>query len=944
MDPSPPPDPVSDALFKMLSRCDTLHDFVGNRSVLTKDQVVNYLEQSKNLKSIVFSNLNAIDPVTIDRILRKVSAPLLGITMPQGIKPQIINKNLLYEPSVVLFYELYEKLLNLTNYSIGRHQLVHDCQLVGYDINETPLNETDDHKFINANIAVLHLGIPGKEGRYATGLYSKESSQERGNYLYKNLEKFYGIPASSPIYLIVDTTSIQLEQFKHDKIKVICNIASDWDGAVKGDCNFLEKNDDSYKINDDKNSKKRSIFELGDITLEPKCKNIKNNYAYIKDGITIEKPIKDSVVEVGQLSECINNTEKCGWGDIEESNMFAKANKLFDIKRSGDAYQVMMTLKLQKDSNNFFIFVTLDHLAFLKARLNGIPSIFTNIKENTRSLYLYKKDVNIGSIIKQYIDVKTKMLIIIDSYRKFSKCKTETLNILSTTLLDTPIIKLSWISTLINWFTGKVITSDEPKIKDFFTALIYDYIKIDETSGKYTDDVKLTNLIKYIVDYIKPKEEYLQFKGKEVSDKFAKLNDILKKFKDNVKKGILEHEKFYIMYDFMNEALEKVIKNFLRIINCSFALQLQYRILEMNLMLSEIKIGITEIKSKIIDETKINLKNINDIFDATNILIKYIQDYEWITHIPGAVLGNIPDILKLYSIDIDEYYSFFDSITEVLTEYTDILENLNNTILSAKSEDKEPKIENEPPKRSLRSCSESIKKQSINNFLIKFWDLIRIITNNTYEFSTLQIQCLPYNESIDLKPDNLPYLDSYINKTKPKLILGKRKKTDGGGNDSPPKPPSVYTNALAFPDYVQNNELLKDPLEKFISNYNHMTFRGLIDNIKNKFQEYRQDIICLIKDGKSIAEKIIFLPRNVSEEAEFEYQMFYDDDFFYNINMIQLERMQQSIIDRKATLAVAVAVAAAQTPLTGGSPQLQRHKLSEYHQKYYKKYYDKYYT
>jgi hypothetical protein len=82
-----------------------------------------------------------------------------------------------------------------------------------------------------------------------------------------------------------------------------------------------------------------------------------------------------------------------------------------DLKRSGDALQALMVKKLNDIDKNkipseseFYIFVTLDHLAFLKARLNGIPTIYTALQHDAdvynRVVILFNLELNSKSNYK----------------------------------------------------------------------------------------------------------------------------------------------------------------------------------------------------------------------------------------------------------------------------------------------------------------------------------------------------------------------------------------------------------------------------------------------------------------------------------------------------------------------------------------------------------------
>jgi SepF-like predicted cell division protein (DUF552 family) len=416
----------------LLSRADTLHDFVGERSVLSKEHVIKLLDGISELNNFQKLKKNLEDVGDIDNILKKSEAALVGLELPKHYPSKIVKRIKeikRYEPRVVLFYELYAERLGLGN-KIGRY--VSYDYLPGYDFKDRKYTLTNDDTidesvFQSANIAYINLGTTAKEktGRKASGIYLEPTLRNRYNALYDVLKQFY--TGKSQFKFVVDTSIVSFEELgitnakekkeqkkiktDYDKLNVVCNIASDWDSAGKTSvCTPDDKATRLSHVGEGEGIYKRSIFGLSSIELE-------NNNG--NDQVTLDKgnktlfsgPLNHAIVEVTPLSQLVEN--KGPW----HKTVKLEPSELFDIKRSGDAFQVLMTQQLNAAAANAsataagatdteYIFVTIDHLAFLKARLNGIPAMFTAKDSMTddRLIFMYKPEIKKEL---QYTNLKT---------------------------------------------------------------------------------------------------------------------------------------------------------------------------------------------------------------------------------------------------------------------------------------------------------------------------------------------------------------------------------------------------------------------------------------------------------------------------------------------------------------------------------------------------------
>jgi hypothetical protein len=432
-------DNINKQLLYLLSRADTLHDFVGARSVLSKAEVISILNNSKELQEEAFKDLKSLytlDKRNLDGILNKnESSPLVNLNFPKTYTPKNLKRIAgitSYEPKTVLFYEMNENLLK--DVKIGR--FISNDQLVEYSYVGNKYVNGTRKTFSSANIAYLNLGTTEKKNtnRKASGIYGI-NQDKRYAMLQEQINLFYNADAYNNIYLIVDTCGVKLADLginETTKIKILCNVAGDWDGATKTSC--TSKNTLCIGIKENKdNPLERSVFEL---------QNLELNKDASSSTVSITKTIENTIntanatVEVAPLSKCIKDKNTC--------YNFLDNIDLFDIKRTGDALQVLITKKAQKaqqeaneqnifctsngSTNDKFIFVTLDHLAFLKARLNGIPSIFTSKDMITEEklMILYKPEVDYNDLAKQFFN----------TYDKFKELKNKVENVKLDNILD----------------------------------------------------------------------------------------------------------------------------------------------------------------------------------------------------------------------------------------------------------------------------------------------------------------------------------------------------------------------------------------------------------------------------------------------------------------------------------------------------------------------------
>lgn len=430
-------DTTAKAFLHLLSRADTLHDFVGARSVLSKTEVLKLLNDSKSElteKSLLPElKKGRFDERNIKGILNKnESSPLVNLNFPSTYTPKIIKRIggiTGYEPKTVLFYETHEDLLKTANKDVNIGRYVSNDAIVGYSYVTNKYDNGDSSIFSSANIAYLNLGTTQKKDksgsiiRNVSGIYTRTDAY---TLFEDKIDEFFGTKGATNVFLVVDTCGVSLSDIgvqPSTKIKLLCNVAGEWDGATKTAC--IPKNTLCMGIEDQPSDPlKRSVFGLKTLTLE------KNPSKPGQATINGNKVNADkAVVEVTPLSKCINETLG-GKAKKVKSTCYSGLSgfEMFDIKRTGDAFQALIT-KNAKDgkfcqgtpsTSDKFIFVTLDHLAFLKARLNGIPSIFTSKDGLTEEklMFMYKPEVDYKSMAVQFINSYSKLATICNAMKK----------------------------------------------------------------------------------------------------------------------------------------------------------------------------------------------------------------------------------------------------------------------------------------------------------------------------------------------------------------------------------------------------------------------------------------------------------------------------------------------------------------------------------------------
>lgn len=707
--PTPEQQAAADALLKLLARSDTLHDFEGatdkdGKIILTKKDVLDILDDIKlegtfelhanklrqNLSNIKDCKNVNVNPKNIEDILQKSCAALVSINYPQNVSPRIIDriKNLKsFEPRVVLFFELYEDFLKKSYPQVNMGKYISYEYLAGYSFvaerytfdafgGNKEDTEQKHELFKTSHISYINLGKTAKnainddkgqtarEGRAATGIYTLDTEADRFKALSPILAEFFGGQQDN-LYFFIDATSISLTELGIDQnTKFVCSIASDWDSATKAKCVYAEN--ELVVVNTDLLEK--TVFGIDDLQL----KSTKSTNGIIKKEAVIKKKeisrkyvIGKTAVVINDLAECIrtlldappkknapqkNITIKCYNGNLD-------LHELFDIKRTGDSYQVLSTKRIQanydQEKNKKIIFVTTDNLAFLKARLNGVNAIFTSIDKGTheRIMFLYKAQFDEKAV----------------------------LNILRRQCIET-FTRYNRLCDAVNRLERNVFTSVEEKLKVIFgEELPISRLAVQEgtTFGKL--ELSRDFFYRRIPYSLREIDELIKLdKVISLNKSIINFQSICDQISDNIR-GLTINNNVLSML----QTKDKVIENIYKIINHTFYIEVFYKLRKFLIgTYEEVKAkmiqDITNIAGLTMSEGYISLNELSIFLNPEvwtegdiekrqeylNYLLqevkKFIEKYKEYEHTDG---NNVFDLLQ---IDIKGYEAIMTKISQLI--------------------------------------------------------------------------------------------------------------------------------------------------------------------------------------------------------------------------------------------------------------------------------------
>ena len=204
------------------------------------------------------------------------------------------------------------------------------------------------------------------------------------------------------------------------RIENVCHIVHKWDGG-----SFMCKNDIPLKFIAEKKYYPHVLYAFDSIGLsmdKDKLSVLFDSYDWEKSSQVIVNDNtnfqgKVTAISKNSLTKSIveHNFETFPYPSEITMPKLPDYNYAFDVKRSGDAFQVHATAQLNNaDPCNKFIFFTGDQLAFLLARLMKVPSIYAN----NDILWLYEnkglqggtEEIQNTQSIDQYIHISVQLI------------------------------------------------------------------------------------------------------------------------------------------------------------------------------------------------------------------------------------------------------------------------------------------------------------------------------------------------------------------------------------------------------------------------------------------------------------------------------------------------------------------------------------------------------
>lgn len=376
-----------------------------------------------------------------------------------------------FEPAVISFFELLYTFKDPSN-DIGQYITHPSLPTYDYttaqDITKKKPKQLPFMEFVQLykaeKIVSVILGkIDEVSLKHATGLFSVGAMSEDSRYseYVKRFEilfrtYFIGTKDTSTqtplqdkhIFFVIDTSNIRLANYLRSlrlrdrdgvKMHVICNVAMEWDSAsgMKCDRAHIDENinqvfDDARQFRQqcienvcqDEDVSGRVLYDFASMNLvEQGDGQSKNAILVDKNGQeyrgTFEQFIGDR--SIGEIARCVyyENMKRLGVSGCSMGSQYkhTSAGQKFELKRTGDGFQALLTKHLQdKHTNHQFIFVTLDHLAFLRARMIGVDTIFTSLdKDQNRIATLYRGSIDTAAVLNRVTD---QMLA---EYKQFSE-------------------------------------------------------------------------------------------------------------------------------------------------------------------------------------------------------------------------------------------------------------------------------------------------------------------------------------------------------------------------------------------------------------------------------------------------------------------------------------------------------------------------------------------
>ncbi len=383
---------------RVLARCDTVHDFTKARALaamrppFSVDDIYATLDKIDALNaSSLSTEFKRLAGGANPEITRDFEA-ILRNTTPRFVflKAYALggdSKRVGYEPSVVQFFEHF----------LGRYDLLDDFYLTTSErilrtcyVDYAGADVKSAVRLPPGKVCVMNLGHISKEeiGREASGIFGN------GDVLrafQSDLGEFFaGGGGADGVNFLVDASCVRHELFHNPEVGLtaVHTAASEWDSAHKFSFGHTLDLPALQLTREDSCGVLHAVDSLY-VSLNP--------YGCAVNTEAVDMSLLPR--EVGTLLSCAQGLEDSNSryrkavanldaAVFDPENPLDRLPWLFDIKRSGDGGQVLHAKTMSETLGGKFVLVTNDHLAFLKARMCGVPVVFTKRNGRTGAMML----------------------------------------------------------------------------------------------------------------------------------------------------------------------------------------------------------------------------------------------------------------------------------------------------------------------------------------------------------------------------------------------------------------------------------------------------------------------------------------------------------------------------------------------------------------------------
>ncbi len=403
----------------VLSRCDTIHDFTKARATknmkkgFTVDNVYGYLDgvpalKRKELVRTFKDNYTNGNPNILADFEQILTNNTPNFYFMKSYDNGFDDRRAGFEPAVVQFFEHVlgqkkdvplEPLYLTSNKELMQNAFIDYTKPSPKDVHSVP-----------GRVCILNLGNTGKDdepveddeeqssssGREASGIFDNAEAYEQ---FQSDLVTFFASASAPRIRFVIDASIVGNQHFHEPNtgLEVAILACSQWDSASKFSDGVLVP---ESRFETRRGDPDGVLYALNSLAMRAEAQFTSINYSCEMN----ERPIDKWDELPRQVGNIILSAQDVGKQGTNYKRILLQSGDpvfkdrygvLFDIKRSGDGCQVLEIKRLNQVSHFKYVLVTNDHLAFLKARMNNVPAVFTkkNTTTDTKTLVCVNNEV-----------------------------------------------------------------------------------------------------------------------------------------------------------------------------------------------------------------------------------------------------------------------------------------------------------------------------------------------------------------------------------------------------------------------------------------------------------------------------------------------------------------------------------------------------------------------